>query len=370
MKNLIKLFQLLFTVVLLSLCIAASVATVFDVPAAPVFWGSLFLFSLPFQATEKGPALMAIQKEIWVNYIIENLFKNNGFLQRAFNDDEFVLQGKVVHIPQAGGKPTVVKNRNSFPATAVRRTDVDIAYVLDEFSTDPTHIQNAEMVELSYNKIDSVIGEHVATLGETIGDHILINWLQDSAAGSGAAGIAAAPVLRTTGAAVAAHMPGATGNRLLITRNDFKAARTHLNKLNIPNENRFALVSADMLDQLMNDSVLETRDSALELDMRSGTIGRLYGFELLERSYVATYDNAATPAVKAVGAASAGTDNDAAIFWQQNAVARALGTVDFFEDQRNPLYYGDIYSALIRMGGRKRRQNAEGIVAVVQAPSA
>ena len=79
---------------------------------------------------------MAIQKEIWTKYIQENLFKDNEFLNYAFNADQYVLEGKVVHIPNAGSTANVVKNRTTLPATVIQRADVDITYSIDEFTTD------------------------------------------------------------------------------------------------------------------------------------------------------------------------------------------------------------------------------------------
>ncbi|QQR95608.1 MAG: hypothetical protein IPJ93_02385 [Bacteroidota bacterium] len=38
-----------------------------------------------------------------------------------------------------------------------------------------------------------------------------------------------------------------------------------------------------------------------------------------------------------------------------------------FESLADPQYYGDIYSALVRMGGRKRRNDAKGIIGIIQA---
>ncbi len=73
---------------------------------------------------------MAIQKEIWQDHIEGNLFKNNEFLLASTDVGQYVLQGKVVHIPQAGALPTVVKNRTVIPATVVQRTDTDITYTL------------------------------------------------------------------------------------------------------------------------------------------------------------------------------------------------------------------------------------------------
>lgn len=328
-------------------------------PAIGIAGGALAAYSNVPEYTF-GITPMGISKEIWVDYIIGNLFKDNGFMDKAYNADQFVLAGSVVHIPQAGAKPTIVKNRSSFPATAVLRTDTDITYTLDEFTTDPTHIKDAEKVELSYDKISAVLSEHVDSLRETVSDNLLYNW-RATASGQ---------IVRTTGGAISAHLTSATGNRKKFIKEDLMKARKVLNIQNISKEDRYALLSSEMYDQLMGDADLIKRDYASELDMKNGVIIRLFGFNLMERSGVLVYDNTGTPVPKAVGAAGAATDNDAIMCWQKNAVERAMGTVDFFEDIKNPLYYGDIYSALLRMGGRKRRTNGEGVVAIVQDASA
>jgi hypothetical protein len=312
---------------------------------------------------------MAIKKELWVKYIVGNLFKGAEFMQFCKRADEYVVQGALVHIPQAGAKPVVVKNRSTLPATIAKRTDTDIVYLLDEFTSNPTLISNAERYEESPDKLASVLDEHVQTLREAIGDEIIYNWLAGFAAtgpGGPSSAIAAATVIRTTGANVAAHMPAATGTRKLFLKEDLQRARTIMNKQNVPKEDRYALISSDMLDQLMQDADLKKRDMALELDMKNGVLSRLYGFNILERSYVATYDNASTPVIKPVGAAGATTDNDVVLCYQKNCVELALGEVKVFEELDKPDYYGNVYSALVRAGGRKTRKNAEGVVAIVQ----
>ena len=87
---------------------------------------------------------MAIQKEIWQDHIEGNLFKGNECINAVTIADSYVIQGKVVHIPQAGALPNVVKGRTSLPATVVQRTDTDVTYTLDEYTTDPILIPNAE----------------------------------------------------------------------------------------------------------------------------------------------------------------------------------------------------------------------------------
>lgn len=305
---------------------------------------------------------MAITKELWAAYIIGNLFKGNEFLNDAFNADEYVLNGAVVHIPQAGAKPAATKNRSSFPAASVQRTDTDITYPLDNYTTDPTLILEAEKSELSYDKMDSVMGEHVETLRELVGDDMLIKWAPS----------VATQIIRTTGGAVAAHLDSAIGNRKKFLKEDLKAARKLMNKHNIPQEDRYAIISSDMIDQLLDDSDLKARDGMKggELNLPDGVITKLYGFYIRERSTVLVYNNAGTPVVKALGAAAAATDNDAVLCYQKNCIERSMGTVTMFENEGDPNNYGDIYSALVKMGGRKRRSDGKGVVAIVQDASA
>jgi len=302
-----------------------------------------------------GVLPMAVQKEIWVNHIIGNLFKNNEFLNFAFNADQYVLAGKVVHIPQAAAAPATAKNRTSLPATVVKRTDTDVTYALDEYTTDPVLIPNADNYELSYDKRESVLAESEASLRETVAEWMLRNWAP-TVSGS---------KLRTTGADVAAHAPDATGERKKILSNDFKIIQKTFDKWNIPGEDRFALLDADMYDQLL-DSFSETtyRDFSKIVDPTKGIVGELYGFKVMKRSSVMVYDAALAP--KDPDDAGAATDFAASLFWQKNALERALGMNEFFERMKDPTYYGDIYSFLLRMGGRIRRSDSKGVVALLE----
>lgn len=80
--------------------------------------------------------------------------------------------------------------------------------------------------------------------------------------------------------------------------------------------------------------------------------------------------NAANDTIDPIGAAVATDDNLCSIAFQRDSVAVALGEVDFFDSLRNPEHYGDIFSTEARMGGRVRRENAEGVFALVQDTAA
>lgn len=306
-----------------------------------------------------------VEVEMWVGYIIERFYKDNMFLQFAHNDDEYVVGGRIVHIPQPGLKPIVVKNRSSWPGTVVRRADTDIVYVLDEYSTDPTHIVDADNVQLSYDKMDSVLGDHSGVLNETVADDILIKWLTD---------LPEANIIYTTGAAGLSETTGQTGNRLAMHHLELKTARKKLNRMNVPKNDRYALLTDTMYEQMtLTLTKNEYDDFSQYYDAATGVVGQLYGFNIMTRSSVAMAAadlDAGKLAVNDLDQAVSETDDEVSICWQKGSVARALGEVKFFENKQDALYQGDIYSGLIRMGGRRRRADNLGVIGIKQAKEA
>ena len=90
----------------------------------------------------------------------------------------------------------------------------------------------------------------------------------------------------------------------------------------------------------------------------------LCGFKILERSRVLSFTADGTP--KLPGEAWEATDNVGALCWQKASVAKALGETKLFRNADDPLYYGDVMSALVKIGGRCRRADWAGLVAIVQ----
>lgn len=311
-------------------------------------------------------AISAIPVVVFRNYIVEKLRRTNPFLARAFDESAAVLGGAVVHIPQAGASPAVVKNRKTFPATAVQRADSFVSYTLDVFSTDPQHITWHEANEISYDKTDSVLNDQVATLVEAVGDNMLYAWVHGLNASGAAAELPAAMKIATTGAAVDATEAGQTGQRKAFSYKDLQAAQAMMNKQGVPKEGRVALLESYMYQQLI-DSLNSNQMAAFQqsADLKNGVVGRFAGFDIMERGTVLAFS--AAGAVKVPGEDIEATDNLAALCWQEGCVAKALGDVKPFQDTDNPMYYGDIFSALVKSGGRARRGDWCGVVAIVQS---
>lgn len=319
-----------------------------------------FAYAVISPSQNHGFQLNGLEIEVWANYIIERFWKDNQFLAHAFNDDDKVLAGKIVHIPNPGAVPKVTKNRTQYPMAIVKRADTDVVYLLDEYSTDPTAIHEAEKIELSYDKINSVYGDHAGVISQSVAEDLIIKWLT---------GIPQASITKTTGANTGELAEGLTGNRKVFTHLDLKKWQRKFNAGNVPLTDRKALLTANMMDELttsLNDQQFNAFNQFFNAE--TGVLGKLYGFDVMMRSSVAYATNVdAAASVIPFGGAAAGADSEAALIWQKDAVARALGEVKFFENLERAEYQADIYSSYLRAGGRRRRSDDLGVGMIIQA---
>lgn len=334
----------------LSVMVMLFVAAGFSpVVGASVAVGGSLLFKAP-----QGVTLMAIQKEIWASTLVENLFADNTFLSKAFNASEWV-NGRKVHVPNAGNPPGVVKNRKVFPAQVNDRTDIDLEFEIDEYTTDPVRIPNADTVELSYNKRESVTKNTKDKLRDEVAMDVLYKWAPTTAA----------RIVATTGADVAAYLPSATGNRKGFVRKDVSTLQLKFNKDRVPTDGRYLLVDADMYQQLVDDMTdAQANNFLAQADLANGIVGKLYGFNIMMRSEVLRLDTGG--ALKTWDKAGAAGDIGAGLAWHTDSVAVAVGDVDMFENEKDATMYGDIISALVRAGGSKKRSDGKGLYLLKQ----
>ena len=321
----------------------------------------------------KGLSFMAIQVEIWQNHIEKEIFKDNMFLRYSHNADANVINSKVVHIPQSGGSGNVVKNRSQLPATVRKRTDTDVIYLLDEYTTDPVLIPNADKHELSYDKRSSVLGEDQDKLVQTTAEETLLNWVRTPAYGTySATEINAGRIFSTTGANVAATAPGATGTRKAARLSDLQKIKTFFRRENRWVEGKmYGLLTPDMEAELFppeSEITAKYMQSVTEAERREGVIYKVQGFKLMTRSSV--YRLLADGSILPPEALGAATDDEASLFWYEKSVEYAFGGVTAFQDQGKPEYYGDVYSFLVRSGGRARRKDYSGIALLKQGKTA
>lgn len=289
---------------------------------------------------------MAVNKEIWINSIIEEFFPNNSFVSRSVDHSGYV-NGAKVHVPIAGNGPIVTKFTGSatdtVPVQAQRRSDSEGTYDMERYYTKPITIDNLLSVELSYDKRSSIMKQCKEALQKAVMDDLLAKW-----------GFATTQAVATTGSL--------ESGRKKVKRADILAVKRLMDAADVPSDGRCFILDAEMYNQLLDSLTdAEAVNFAAGANGETGVIGRLLGFEFYMRSQV----------LKAT--ASGGvvynpdpTDVLAGFAWHPTCVSRALGDIEVFESERDPGYFGDVISFAMRAGGSALRPNGQGIVRLYQ----
>lgn len=298
---------------------------------------------------------MAVNVEMWKPEIVEALFDSNEFITRGTDANEYVVGGRIVHIPNSGGPSAVQINRSVYPATIGNRADTDVLYALDELTSDPRRISDIEKNELSYSKRQSIISEDTGNMQELAGYLMAYNWLKDTTF-----------TVQTTGTAVATTLAGTTGNRKAVTKKDFLTAATLFNTQKVPQKDRVAVITPAMLAELALEDTTFAWAMQQLLDHKKLEMPKCYGFDVYVNAIVAKQDTGGT--LKLPTAATAVTDNEVGMFFQKSSVEYAIGEVAIFDNPDRAEYYGDLISFLLRMGGRARRADLKGIARFVKVP--
>ena len=110
---------------------------------------------------------MALNKEVWIDQIMQGFYPDDSFLQRVKDFSEFVENDRL-HIASAGIDPKVLINNTTYPIKTVERDDEDNEIILDKFETENTLVRRPDAIEYSYDKLESVIGQHRATLRKSV----------------------------------------------------------------------------------------------------------------------------------------------------------------------------------------------------------
>lgn len=300
---------------------------------------------------------MALNKQMWLNTIIENFFPDNSFATKSVDDSIFV-NNKTVHIPNAGAPSGVEINRTKKPASVEERTDHDLTYDMDELTTNPIYIPNIDTVELSYDKRQSILWNDRMELQKQAHQNLLYRWF------------VVGNVIETTGEARSAHTSDkSTGSRKKMTKKAVLSLMTMFNQQDVPAEGRYILLDSCMYADLLEDLTEKELSAFLaSANAQKGIVGELYGFSIMQRSQVLRLT--ADKQLLKWSENAAATELAAGLAWQEQCVSRALGEVKMFDSMDNPTYYGDIYSFLMRVGGSKRRYDSKGVCTIAEAASA
>lgn len=303
---------------------------------------------------------MALQKEIWITEIQENLFPANDFMTRCTDHTAF-LNYLTVHLPQSGANPAVFKNNTSLPVPVNQRNDTDFTYSLNNYKGEPILITNLEEMQNSYDKRSSVLGNVTRNMRFAIGNQTLYAWTPSGAS----------RIVRTSGTASATALaPSATGTRNAITLNDISAMKAKLDNDNVPAEGRILMMPADMYNnQLLQINNIQAFYAYNMPVIQTGKAPTIFGFEILIRPSICVYDTSAV--IKPINdlgnpLTPATTDNLACVAYHPDFVSKAEGAINVYAQMDIPQYYGSLLSIEVQHGASPLRSNSVGIVALVQ----
>ena len=304
---------------------------------------------------------MSLIKEIWVSDIQNALNQNADFLPYSTDHSAYVAYG-TVHVPQSGANPTVEVAPSSFPLTISQRTDTDLTYSLVQYALQPTLITNIDELQVSYDKRQSVLGQQISTLTQTIGNYVATSWCANGSDN----------MILTTGAAGTSLPPSGTGTRKAVALVDIANLAKKLDKDNIPRLGRKLLMNADMFWELFTISeVVRASYNGFQVNaLATGVVAQLFGFDIMVRPTVAVFSKTGTTA-KAVGAAAAADDRLACIAWHPSVVSRALSSITPMYDAGSngngkPEYLGSIFNVEVMLGSAILRTDQKGVAALVQ----
>lgn len=313
---------------------------------------------------------MAVQQEIWRDYIAEQLFRNNDFLNYVKKvDNSRIMNGKTVHIPQAGALPTVSVDVNSFPYAITQRTDTESSYDLSVFRTAPDLLADAEAAELSYDKMQSVWKSHTDAISQAVGDRFFY-WMLYNGGSAWTPGTNAVTV-PAGNADGTNNSPTYTTNRNKVTIAELISAAYIMTKQGVPMNDRYCVLPAVMYYEIMAELGATTVANAQMSSVYNNSTGMLTevaGFKLIQRptTWYTTATGTYTAVTPAQFASPADTYQHAALCFQSEFVEFALGDVKIFEEKDSASYFGSIYSGEIRAGGRPVYTSNYGVVPILQ----
>jgi hypothetical protein len=297
-------------------------------------------------------------KELLENIISQDLASNIhadcSFVDNAIIDDGHITANTVT-VPQAGGLPTVGDDSTAGIDGIELRTDTTHAYTINPRRTKATLIEYDEKALLSYSKFDDVLGDHAAVLKKEAAIQVLNGWAGELTT-SGTTGKETSLMRLVNGKVVASNVKVKA-----LALNDIVLLQAQMQYLDIPENDRFLLLSPQHAMDLRGEDKLFNALFVGSSGIPSGNILKAYGFTILMRSSVGFVG--ANGKFTTTPIADTPTP-EASLVWQKRFVRRAIGQTKVFIDLESATKQGDLISARIRYGGATRYKDGRGVYAI------
>ena len=260
---------------------------------------------------------MALNKEVWIRQIKEKFYPDASFLKYVV-DFSGEVENNRLHIPIAGADPEVFVNNTTYPIGTVVRTDEDSQIALQKYETENTSVFEPETVELSYNKLDSVLSGHRNALRTKAGERAAHAYAPQ-------ADSLYTPVIETTG-----EDNGSGKKRMKIA--DILTLKKRYDLAEIPADKRFLVLHPEHVEDLLLENSKVFKDIA---EIRDGKPMRFAGFQMLEFSRNPKYSKTTLEKIP-YGAAAIADHTYCSFSFYADEVMKADGAVKLYKTEDDP----------------------------------
>lgn len=266
---------------------------------------------------------MALNKEIWINQVLENFYPDDSFLKKAVDYSEFVDNDRL-HVPISGLDPEVLVNNTTYPIRTIERTDTDSEIVLDKFETVNTIIRRPEALEYSFNKLESVIGQHRATLRKSVATKAIHAYAPEKDTQN-------TPVIETTGA-------NANGRKRL-TLADVLTLKERFDDAEIPLEERYLVLHPKHVSDLLLEDVKLFKEIT---DLKDGQPFKFAGFGFFTFAQMPTFAHVDGVLTKVAFGVETDSTQFASVAFYAKEVMKADGEIYMYANIDDPSERGTI----------------------------
>lgn len=212
-----------------------------------------------------------LNKQVWIDQILEGFYPDSSFLKYA-KDFSGLVEYDKINMAEAGVDPNVLINNTTYPIKVVQRIDTPISIELDKFETENTLIRRPEVIEYSYDQLESVIRGHRQSLRAKTAEKAAHAYAPQKDSEF-------TPVIYTTGEAV--------NGRKRLTFEDIITLKGRYDSVDIPLEDRFLVLAPEHATDLLLGDIKLFKDLT---NLKDGKPFNFAGFSMLQFSKMAKYE--------------------------------------------------------------------------------
>lgn len=263
-----------------------------------------------------------LQKQIWINQIKKNFYPDSSFLNVVSNLNSLVDNDKI-NMVEAGIDPEVLINNTTYPIKVEQRVDKPIAIELDLFETTNTLVRRPEVIEYSYDQLESVIKGHRETLRVSTAK-------KAAHAYAPASDTDYTPVIETSG--------NTDGNRKRLSFVDIVNLKSRFDAADMPLEKRYLVLNPLHVTDLLLEDIKLFKNLT---DTKEGNVFNFAGFNILQFSKTPFYELRDGVWLKC-GFGAVNTGSFSSFAFLADEVMKADGEMHLYSKENDPEQRGTI----------------------------